>query len=263
MKKLIWTILLMLYSSIALSMENKDLLAGIGFVYTPTEAGVLGFEYNCQLLFDRDTKPESDYPFLNYYDYYYARLSKPQEVDRIEIENSLLISYTPINRISLFTNIPFVYKNYRYEYDGDDQVSDLGDILVATKIQITESNEDIPLVNFILGYRFKGGKSPYELDPQEEIATSRGYNSYIGGVTISKRFNPVTPFCNLQYSYNLTEKVKKNFMVNCLKKSNQAANCKWNSASPVPSENPFPIWSGLIIPILLTENIFIISDQYP
>ncbi len=196
MKKLIWIIVLMLCPATALSMENTDLLAGIGFPYTPVEGGILGGEYNLQFRYYHD----------RLLDNFYKESNSRNRINRGEIENAFLIGFNPVNRVSLFTNIPCVYAidDYRYNYHYD-YLSEFwfGDIKVGMKIQVTEPNNILPLVNFLLEYRINTGQGSYFHGIQK---TGRGYQSIIGGIAISKNFDPVTPFCHLQYSYHLNEK---------------------------------------------------------
>lgn len=194
MKKLLFIFALMIfYPATALCMETGDLQAGIGYLYTPGEPGMLGVEYNLWYFYDRATSSENA-----------ADLTRSVDVTRYEIENAFLISYNPINRFSLFLNVPYEYKFHQYEYDNSDhQVTGIGDILAGIKIQITDHNQANPLVNFVIGGRFKTGTSPFEINPREEIATGEGYNSIKGIVTISKNFDSIMPYLGIHYSYNM------------------------------------------------------------
>lgn len=113
--------------------------------------------------------------------------------------NSLGIGYGFSSRISLSASIPLVYK---YQQTGDDkEETDLGDIGFGLSYQVMQEVGRIPAILVSLGYTAPTGRSPYKIDPENELSTGSGGHSFSMSCNLSKLLDPVIVFGSFGGSY--------------------------------------------------------------
>ena len=169
--------------------EQEDILEAAGREYTLTGAGNIGFSYG--------------------FGYTYSEYNAIKESVRVEdvanhtIRNSLNVSYGLKNNFTLSTGIPFIYKYHRVGTLDSKEVTDLGDLSLNWKFQPVKTSRDLPTIIVNGGFRVPVGRSPYEIDPGEELSTSSGMYSTNLGVSVSQVTDPVVVFSSLSATYRL------------------------------------------------------------
>ncbi len=115
------------------------------------------------------------------------------------ITNTLSATYGLLNRVSVDTSIPFVYK---YQKTGEArQVTDLGDVSFNVSWQALTEGRHQPATTVTAGFTAGIGRSPYEIDPDNELSTGQGYHSTSLGVNLSKVIDPLVVFGGLSYTH--------------------------------------------------------------
>jgi len=79
----------------------------------------------------------------------------------------------------------------------------LGDISLSCQYQPLKAGGEWPTAILNLGVVFPTGTSPYEIDPNDSLATGSGLYSFSAGVSLSKILDPLVAFGNLFYVYSL------------------------------------------------------------
>ena len=167
--------------------EEEDILEAAGREYTLTGAGNIKFSYS--------------------FSYSYSEFDAIKEATRVEdvanhtISNSLSLSYGLKDNITLSTGIPFKYKYHRVGTVDSKDVTDLGDLSVNWKYQPIKSGRDLPTLIVNGGVNVPVGRSPYEIDPGEELSTSSGIYSTSLGVSVSQTSDPVVVFGSMSASW--------------------------------------------------------------
>jgi len=116
--------------------------------------------------------------------------------------NTLNFSYGLMERISLSSTVPFVYK---YQESGGSNLkeADLGDISVGVSWQAFKEAIYRPAILFSLAYSAPTGKSPYRINPASELSTGSGTHEFSLGMNLSKVLDPVIAFGGFSFSYPL------------------------------------------------------------
>ncbi|ACL03871.1 SH3 type 3 domain-containing protein [Desulfatibacillum aliphaticivorans] len=106
--------------------------------------------------------------------------------------NSIGVGYGLMDKVSLSASIPFIYK---YQVSGEDQsISDLGDMSFGLSYQAKQETAKWPAILMSFGYVAPTGRSPYKIDPDNEMSTGDGAHSFSVGASFSKLLDPVIVF---------------------------------------------------------------------
>lgn len=177
------------------SAQEEEILSAAGRDYTLMRPGRMGFEYN-----------------FRYTYYSYDQLVAAAEIEHKSnhtLENSFVFEIPIKENLTLSTDIPFTYKSDNQSSDGSSrQVSDIGDFGVGIQYQPVKSGGKVPTTILSLRASLPVGRSPYEIDPDKEIAVSSGTYSLTSGVNFSKVFDPIITFGGFSYTYSLPESVR-------------------------------------------------------
>ncbi len=133
--------------------------------------------------------------------------------------NSLAFRYGILDNLQFDVNVPYVYRYDRLSRGEQNQEetlerAGLGDISVNMSFQPIRETKSRPAIILNFGYKFKTGKSPYEIDPQKDVPTGTGYRSAKFSVSWVKSVDPVVVFGSLGYTYNFTEDVDQTVEAN-------------------------------------------------
>ncbi|MBI9077524.1 MAG: transporter [Desulfatibacillum sp.] len=114
--------------------------------------------------------------------------------------NSVGLGYGLMDKVSLSATFPFVYK---YQVSGEDQqISDLGDMSFGVSYQAKQESAKWPAILLSFGYNAPTGRSPYKIDPDNEMSTGDGAHSFSLGANFSKLLDPVIVFGGLSAGYS-------------------------------------------------------------
>jgi len=170
------------------AQKEKEVLSAAGRQYILLGKGTLGAEYN--------------------FSYAYYSYDVLREAARIEhhsnhnLTNAVYLEYALFNNLTFDSNIPFVYKYDRSGTSQSKDVNDLGDVSVGVKWQPLKSGGKFPAAIFEATLTLPSGRSPYDINPDEELSTGSGYYSADAGVTLSQTVDPIVAFGSLNYSHN-------------------------------------------------------------
>jgi len=170
------------------AQKEKEVLSAAGRQYTLLSKGTLGAEYN--------------------FSYAYYSYDVLREAARIEhhsnhnLTNALYLEYALFNNLTFNSNIPFAYKYDRSGTSQSKDVNDLGDVSVGVQWQPVKSGGKFPSAIFQGTFTLPSGRSPYDINPEQELSTGSGYYSAGAGVTLSQTIDPVVAFGSLNYSHN-------------------------------------------------------------
>jgi hypothetical protein len=81
-------------------------------------------------------------------------------------------------------------------------VTDLGDVSLGFQYQPLRSGGSLPTMIMFGSFSLDTGRSPYEINIDEDLATGNGYYSATAGISMSKTIDPIIVFGNIGYTYN-------------------------------------------------------------
>jgi hypothetical protein len=175
--------------------QEEEILSAAGRDYTLMRPGRMGFEYNFR---------------YSYYSYdQLVEAGKIEHKSNHNIENSMVVEYPLKPNLTLSADFPFVFKSDNKSSDGSSrQVSDIGDFVLGFQYQPLKSGGKMPTTILSLRASLPVGRSPYDIDPDKEMATSSGTYSLTAGANFSKVFDPIIAYGGLSYSYYLPESTR-------------------------------------------------------
>ncbi|MCB2149458.1 MAG: SPOR domain-containing protein [Deltaproteobacteria bacterium] len=171
--------------------KEKEILQAAGREYTTMKKNTLGLEYN-----------------FNYQYYSYDVITRATEIEQHanhNITNSIFAEYALLDNLTLNLNVPFSYKWDNTGTDQSKEVTDLGDVSVGFQYQPLRTGGSLPTSIVYGSFSFPMGRSPYEINIDEDLATGNGYYSASAGLSLSKTIDPIIAFGNIGYTYNFTE----------------------------------------------------------
>ncbi|KJS33186.1 MAG: hypothetical protein VR64_02910 [Desulfatitalea sp. BRH_c12] len=176
------------------SEKETEVLTAAGQEYSLIPSNTLGFEYGLEYsYFSADVLLDLRNSGGN-------RLAVERRGNHI-FANTLFAEYGLLNNLSLNGTLPFIYKYDKRSVDDDRDVTDLGDMSLGLQYQPFKAAAAWPTVIFLLNGSFPTGRSPYKIDPEQELATGNGYYAMGGGLTLSKTVDPVVLFGSLNYTH--------------------------------------------------------------
>jgi hypothetical protein len=175
------------------SRQEKEILSAAGRQYTLLSRNAFGIEYNLTYTY---------YSTDTIRDYEETTSIAVEQRDNHTLKNSLLLEYALLSNITLNVNAPFVYKYDRTGRDDEMEVTDIGDVSGGFQYQPLSSKGGRPAFILFGSYTFPWGRSPYEINPDTELATGQGYPSAQGGFSLSKTIDPIMAYGSAGYSYN-------------------------------------------------------------
>jgi flagellar motor protein MotB len=170
------------------SEKEKEILSSAGRQYTLLKRNTLGLEYD-----------------FNYTYYSFDVINESTTVEQRAnhtLTNSLFTEYALLDNVTLNLNVPFVYKYDKTGTDKAMEVTDLGDVTAGLQYQPIRSGGSFPALILIGRYTFPMGRSPYDINPDHELATGQGYASADGALSLSKTIDPIIAFGTFNYTYN-------------------------------------------------------------
>lgn len=175
--------------------EEEEILSAAGREYTMAEKGTLTFDYSFGYTFNT-----------------YQQLSQPTQnlvqVDKVNghtLRNTLATGYSLFDNLKFTASVPFVYKYQKLGRVGSKDVSDLGDISLGANWQPFKTGGKFPATILTTDVTIPNGRSPYEIDPDVDIATGSGVYAATVGFTASKTVDPIVAYGGMGYTHSFKE----------------------------------------------------------
>ncbi len=127
--------------------------------------------------------------------------------------NTIALRYGILDNLQIDLNVPFVYRYdrvIRQGTGGQEQTMDragIGDVSLNLSFQPIRETKSRPAIILNFGYKSKTGKSPYEIDPKNDVPTGTGYQSLRFSLSWVKSIDPVVVYGSMGYMYNMPESV--------------------------------------------------------
>lgn len=172
--------------------KEKEILEAAGREYTTMKKSTLGLEFN-----------------FNYQYYSYDVITQATEVEQRANHNltsSIFTEYALLDNLTLNLNVPFSYKWDSTGTEDSKEVTDLGDVSVGFQYQPLRSGGALPTTLLFGSFTFDMGRSPYEIDIDNDLSTGNGYYSASAGLSMSKTIDPIIAFGNVSYNYTFEAK---------------------------------------------------------
>ncbi len=123
--------------------------------------------------------------------------------------------------------VPLIYRYDRYsviagegqaEPDKTQDQAGIGDVSVSLTYQPIKETDSRPALLVNLGYKFKNGKSPFDIETDQygeptELPLGSGYNSIKIGMNLVKSIDPVVVYGGVSYSYNKKISVNNTYYI--------------------------------------------------
>ncbi len=172
--------------------EEEEILSAAGREYTMARAGTLSFDYSFS--YSHNTFDEADWEDL-----------RIRHTANHSLTNTVSARYAWYDNLSIDTKIPFKYKYHDLGTSGSKDVTDLGDVSLSVSWQPFKMGGDIPPFILSSSISVPTGRSPYEINPDVDLATGSGVYALSIGCNGNKTVDPVVLFGGLTYSYQLEE----------------------------------------------------------
>ncbi|ABW68227.1 SH3 type 3 domain protein [Desulfosudis oleivorans Hxd3] len=172
--------------------EEEEILSAASRNYTMSPKGTLNFDYSFGYTYD--SYDVADWTALVL-----------EHSANHNINNTVAAGYSFSDNFRANVSIPFVYKYQDLGQTGSKSVTDLGDVSVGANWQPFRTGEDFPALIFSSSISIPTGRSPYEINPREDLSTGAGLFAASLGVSASKSLDPVVAYGGLQYTYALEE----------------------------------------------------------
>lgn len=172
--------------------EEEEILSAVERKYVMSPKGTLNIDYSFGYTY-------------NTYDV--ADWTSPSLVHTANhsLTNRVSAGYSFKDNLRCSVTVPFVYKYDKLAQSDSKTVSDIGDIDLAVNWQPYRTGGDIPAFIFTTDISIPTGRSPYEINPREDLPTGTGLLSVSVGVSGSKTIDPVVIYGGLVYSYAFEE----------------------------------------------------------
>jgi hypothetical protein len=117
--------------------------------------------------------------------------------------NSFRLDYGLLDNLTIGGRLPLIAK-----YDAEEDLTNyaMGDLSATARWQPWGIVPGTISKTLFGSLKLKTADSPYEIDPNKNLATGSGYYSISGGGSISKVLDPVVLFGSGTYAYNIPEK---------------------------------------------------------
>ncbi len=169
--------------------KEAEILSAAGRQYTLRKNNTLGLEYRFSYSY-------------NSYDIISQITSVEQEINHT-LTNSFYLEYGLLDNLALNANLPFVYK---YDSTGTSQsksVTDIGDFSFGAGYQPFKSGGNFPTTLLFANAILPSGRSPYEIDINNDLSTGSGAYGLSTGASFSKNNDPVVVYGSIFYTYYL------------------------------------------------------------
>lgn len=170
--------------------EEEEILSATGRDYTMAKKGMIGFDYGFSYTYNSFDALESQQN-INYIEHRHTH----------RLNNSLSLSYALRDNVSLGVSIPFVYVYDNMGTEDPRETTDLGDVSFSLQWQPIKAGGKLPPGIISLSWTYPTGRSPYEINTEEDMSTGSGIHNVSVGLSFSESLDPVMVFGGLSASH--------------------------------------------------------------
>ncbi len=172
--------------------EEKEILEAVGRDYILSPKGTLSL----------------DYSFGYSYNSYDSIWSTGEDINinhtaDHSINNTLSASYAWFDNLTLTAAMPFKYKYKDLGGKSSRDITDVGDISVGARWQVTKQTAAMPPLIINLNISTPTGRSPYDINPEKDLSTGSGTWQISLGTALNKTFDPVVVYGTVGVTYAL------------------------------------------------------------
>lgn len=168
--------------------KEKEVLEAISRDYTLDPAHTLGIDYTFNYNYD-PAETITDQRVLE------------RRADHT-ITHAITTTYSILDNLSVNNSIPFVYRYTKMGTKDELDQTDIGDISLGLGFQPYRAKSGQVRTTLGLNATLPTGRSPYKINPDEELSTGDGVYSGSFTGSFSKELDPVVAFWNLGYSHS-------------------------------------------------------------
>jgi len=117
------------------------------------------------------------------------------------IQHSIYSAYSIRDNLTASLSLPIMYKYNRRGTDEELDETDIGDISVGMAYQPFKAEAGDIRTTFSFSGSLPTGRSPFDINPEDEISTGNGYYALSAGASFSKQVDPVVLFWNVGLTY--------------------------------------------------------------
>jgi len=163
--------------------------------YSLLKSGKAGFLYSVDYSYYRDSR--IDIAIANNS----SQLTRfrVQEDSQHTVNNALELSYGVRDNLTFTTSLPLVVK---VDSQSNLKTAGLGDISFGARWQPVPLKRGLPISTLFASLSTATGDSPYEINPNEDLSTGKGYYSIAAGASVSKVTDPIVLFASASYAMN-------------------------------------------------------------
>lgn len=137
-----------------------------------------------------------------------ALSSNSSTITEFQIENDaqntfdsdISIDYGVWDNLTANFDLPIISK---FDSISGLKTTDLGDVSVGMRWQPFPVKLGLPSTTLFGTFSTASGSSPYDIDPNTELSSGKGFYSLTGGASVSKVIDPVVLFASGSYTYGL------------------------------------------------------------
>ncbi len=172
--------------------EEEEILSATGRDYTMAKKGSIGFDYGLSYTYNSFDSIKNA-----------ASLTKIEHRSQHNLTNSLGLFYAARDNVSVSASIPFVYNYDSMGTETPKKVTDLGDISLSLQWQPLKAGGTLPPGILSFSFTMPSGRSPYEINPDEELSTGGGVKVLSGGLSLNQPMDPVVAYGGINFSHTL------------------------------------------------------------
>lgn len=166
--------------------KEKEVLTAAGREYSLRNKGTLSLEYSMSYQYNSTDVIQQALTVERVYDH--------------TVSHTISGSYGVLDNVTVNTSIPFVYRFNRVGTEDEMQETDIGDISASVQWEPMKKKAGGYSVILNAGASLPTGRSPYEIDPNNELSTGSGTYAYTAGVNMSQPIDPLVVYGSLSFS---------------------------------------------------------------
>ena len=167
--------------------KEKEVLTAAGKEYSLQNKGTLELEYSLAFDYSSRDQVKEALSIERMYDY--------------TLTHTISSSYGILDNLTFNNSLPFVYRYNKVDTNDELDETDIGDISVTFQFEPVKKPAGGYSVILIAGASLPTGRSPYKIDPKNELSTGNGTYAYSAGVNVSQPIDPLVVFGGANYSY--------------------------------------------------------------
>ena len=168
--------------------KEKEVLEAISRDYTLDPARTLGIDYTFNYSYD-PAETITDQRILE------------RRADHT-LTHTITTTYSILDNLSVHNGLPFVYRYTQMGTDNELDQTDIGDISLGVGYQPYRAKSGQIRTTLGLNAILPTGRSPYKINPEEELSTGDGVYAGTFSASFSKELDPVVAFWNIGYSHS-------------------------------------------------------------